>query len=122
MSASDIPAAFKKQVECKEDEVSGLARGKSRLKGGEIRCTVMVESDDLAVDDGVREVRPGAGNFGKLVRPIKPLSRPQFYDAIFNNHLYAIAVELDLMAPSAPGWRTIDELAQGRLDKVGYLA
>ena len=70
---AQILAAFEQQIEGEIDELVGLAFGKGRLKGGEIRGAVLVQRADLAIDDCVRQLAGGSAMAGYLAVQSRPL-------------------------------------------------
>ena len=108
------------QVKGEEHELAGVAFGERRLQRGEIRRAVRVERHDLAIDDPVRQPGAGAGDGAEPAGPVQPLARAQDGTAAFDAELNAVAVELDLVQPTLAGRRTLDGLAELRLDELGH--
>src|SRR5687768_15804985 len=68
-----ILAVFEQHVEDEVDEILRSAFGECRLQCREIRCAVVVEGHDLAIDDAVWEVGSAFGDRSKLRRPVQAL-------------------------------------------------
>ena len=67
----------------------------------------MVESDDFAVDDAIRQLAGGPRNSAKLRRPVEPLPGLQGHLTALNPHLNAVSIKFDLVDPFAPGRRPV---------------
>ena len=65
-----------------------------------------VECDDLAVDDGVGQLRGGFCDGRKLLGPVEPLAGFECHLTVLDPHLDAVTVELDLVHPAFRRWRT----------------
>ena len=110
----------KQEIECKEDEVAGLVVRDRRLQRGKTGHAVVVQRDDFAVDQRIRQ-RLGCSRDGaELVGPVQPFSGQQRYIAILDPQLHAVAVELDFMAPAVRVRRPLDGGAKLRRDEIRH--
>src|SRR3954471_18085648 len=81
---------------------------------------LVVQSDYLAIDQGVRQTACGFRDVRELFGPVQTLAGLQGGPAIFDTELHAVAVQLDFMAPALTAGRTFDQRAELRGYKVRY--
>jgi hypothetical protein len=83
----------------------------------EIGNAVACQHHRLTIQDRVLdfELARGSSDGSKLVRPVMSETGVDNDLAVNEVHLDAIAVRLDLMSPSAPGWGSV---AQGGIAKL----
>src|ERR1700678_922489 len=111
---AQILTAFEQQIEREIDERIGLAFGKGRLECREIGGAIFVEGTDLAIEDRIREL-PGRGRDGlKSGGPIQALAGLQRNLAVEHPRLDPVAIELDLVDPSASRRRAVQGVAKLR--------
>lgn len=79
---------------------------------------MVVERDDLAIDDTIRQALERLGHGPEPLRPVEALARLQGDLAASDTRLDAIAVELDLMDPSATGRRPLHTLTELWRDEI----
>src|ERR1700733_5296724 len=94
-----IHSISEQQIERKEDELVGLAVGNRSLQRREIRVSLLIERDDLAVDQTIGQRTGLLGDGQEFVGPVQPFAGSKHSVAVLDPHLHAVAVELDLMAP-----------------------
>src|SRR5581483_8927703 len=71
---AQIHVLGKQQVESEEDQLLGLAVRYSGLQRREIRIAVLIERDDLAVDQDIRQRVALLRDRLELVGPVQPLA------------------------------------------------
>src|SRR5690242_8425109 len=79
-----------------------------------MRYALIIEGDDLAVDQDVRQRLRFLGNRPKFFGPVQPLAGLERDLAVLDAELQAVAVELDLVAPALAARRTLDGRAELR--------
>ena len=116
---AQIFAVREQQVEDEEYERVALAVRKRCLQRREVRRAVAAERHDLAVDQAIGQGLRLAHDRVEFLRPVETLARAQHRAAVRDAQLHAVAVELDLMAPSLAVGRPGDELGEFRLHEAG---
>src|SRR5205823_11041007 len=119
--AATVETFREQEIEGKKDEIFGLAIRQRGLERGKIRRSVVIERDDLAVDHHIRHRTRLLRNRSELVGPVETLAGLQRRLAVLDAKLYAIAVELDLVAPAFAGRRALDRRAELRRHEVRHL-
>ena len=98
----------------------GLAVGYCRLQRGEIRRAMVVECNDLAIDEPIRQRARLLRDSGELVGPVQALAGLEPGLAALDAQLHAVAVEFDLVAPAFPARRTVDRGAELGGDEIRH--
>jgi hypothetical protein len=80
----------------------------------------MVECDDLAVNEAIRQSRSGRRDRAKSGTPFQTLAGLQGDIAVLDAHLDTVAVELDFADPIGARRRTLNRSTQLRRDERGH--
>ena len=118
--AAKIFAVRKQQVEGKEDQMIGLAVGYRRLQRGKIRRAMVVERNDLAIDEPIRQRARLFRDSGELVGPVQAFAGLEPGLAALDTQLHAVAVEFDLVAPIFSARWPIDRRAELWRDEIRH--
>ena len=115
---ANILAVDKQEIEDKEDQPAGITIRKCGLQRREVRRPVMIQRNDLAVDQHIRQCTCLLGDAGKLPGPVQPLAGLERGFAVLDAQLHAVAIELDFMGPAIPTGRALDGSAKLGRDKI----
>ena len=108
------------QIECKADQVVGVAVRQRRLQRGEIRLAVRIQRHHLGVDDRVRQRRRFFRDRAEFARPVEALACQQLGLPLLDAELHPVAVELDLMAPAFAARRPFHRGAELRRHEIRH--
>src|SRR5450631_48161 len=82
---------------------------------------MLIQRHDFAVDDTVGKTGAVFCNGVESVGPIKTRASADDRSTLFNPELRSIAIEFDLVRPTGLVWRSVNQLAELRLNELGHL-